>query len=287
MVRDRIFDAGFATVDNLQRTGDRRDPPSKGFSPDYQVCLPYRGVFVWHVAGDEVVGDANQVLFVSGGEPFHLTEPVPGGYGELIVTPSVALLSDLADTTEMRLARHPLFLRRTRHANARLQNLRARFLHQATDGNGDVLAVEEQLIELLRGALRADTPRWAPNTTTRRLIGAAKLFVDAHCSRAIRLDDVARAVGSSPAYLTDLFRRVEGIPLHKYLVQLRLARALVELPHADDLTQLALRLGFSSHSHFAAAFRGAFHCTPSQFRTSTRLVQRQHASPAAAMRRVG
>lgn len=118
------------------------------------------------------------------------------------------------------------------------------------------------------------------------MIEAAKLFLDAHCSQSIRLDDVARAVGSSPAYLTDLFRRVEGIPLHKYLVQLRLARALVELPHADDLTQLALHLGFSSHSHFAAAFRNAFHCTPSQFRTSTRAVRR-YATAAAAMRRVG
>ncbi len=64
--------------------------------------------------------------------------------------------------------------------------------------------------------------------------------------------------------------RVEGVSLHRYLMQLRLARALVELPHAEDLAALALALGFSSHSHFSAAFRRAFGCTPSQFRQTAR-----------------
>jgi AraC family transcriptional regulator len=74
--------------------------------------------------------------------------------------------------------------------------------------------------------------------------------------------------------LTDAFRRVEGTPLHRYLTRLRLARALDELPHAEDLTQLALDIGFSSHSHFTAAFRRAFGCTPSEFRQTTRSASR-------------
>jgi len=45
---------------------------------------------------------------------------------------------------------------------------------------------------------------------------------------------------------------------------------LIDLPSADDLTSLALDLGFSSHSHFTLAFRRAFGCTPSQFRSTTR-----------------
>jgi AraC-like DNA-binding protein len=49
---------------------------------------------------------------------------------------------------------------------------------------------------------------------------------------------------------------------HQYLKQLRLARALVELPHAGDLTALSFDLGFSSHSHFSYAFRRAFGCHP-------------------------
>jgi AraC-like DNA-binding protein len=54
------------------------------------------------------------------------------------------------------------------------------------------------------------------------------------------------------------------------VTQLRLARALVELPYSTDITSLALDLGFSSHSHFTLAFRSAFGCTPSEFRRITR-----------------
>ena len=70
--------------------------------------------------------------------------------------------------------------------------------------------------------------------------------------------------------LTQLFHAVEGVPLHAYLTGLRLARALAELPHTDDLTELALELGFSSHSHFSARFRRAFGLTPSEFRRGCR-----------------
>jgi AraC family transcriptional regulator len=110
--------------------------------------------------------------------------------------------------------------------------------------------------------------RSAPST--RRLIARTKRFLEAAFANPLRLADIAEAVGASPAYLTDVFSRVEGVPLHRYLTQLRLARALVELPDARDLTTLALSLGFSSHSHFTASFRRAFGCTPSQFRKATR-----------------
>ncbi len=103
--------------------------------------------------------------------------------------------------------------------------------------------------------------------------------------RNLSLSDVGQAVGASPAYLTDVFRREEGVALHQYLTHLRLARALAELPHADDLTVLALDLGFSSHSHFSAVFRRVFGLTPSRFRETTR--QGQHPwlpEPAAPCR---
>ena len=45
----------------------------EGFSAAFQVCLPYRGLFVWHVGSDDIVGDANQVLFVLARELFPAT----------------------------------------------------------------------------------------------------------------------------------------------------------------------------------------------------------------------
>jgi AraC-like DNA-binding protein len=253
-------------VEDLRSSISSRNGSAEAYSANFQICLPYRGLFVWHVGRDEVVADPNQVLFVAGGESFHLSQPIAGRYAELIITPNRELLSGLTQSSH--LGDNPLFRRRSRRADLKLQGLRARFLHQALAGGLDGIAAEELLIDLLREALHRQPPVAMPGPRTRRLVRATKEFLHAHLSSPLRLRDVARAVGASPTYLTDLFRRTEGTPLHRYVTQLRLARALVELPHASDLTTLALSLGFSSHSHFTAAFRRAFDCTPSEFRAS-------------------
>ena len=268
--RTRLLGSTIGVVENLRCPGVPLSKTPEDFSREFQVCLPYRGLFVWHVGGDEVVADSNQVLFVSGGEAYHLTEPLSGGYAELIITPDPEILAEIANASEACLPSHPLFRRRSRRADPGLQSLRARFLHWAICGDCDDVAAEELVVALLRLALEADAAAHEPSCRTRRLIRRTKEFLEAHASTPLGLRDVARAVGASPAYLTDVFRRVEGVPLHRYVMQLRLARALVELPYTNDLTTLAFDLGFSSHSHFAAAFRRAFGCTPSRFRESTR-----------------
>ena len=58
-------------------------------------------------------------------------------------------------------------------------------------------------------------------------------------------------------------------------MQLRLtAAARIILDGCDDLTALALDLGFSSHSHFTDAFRRRFGMAPSSLRTRTTRAQR-------------
>jgi hypothetical protein len=66
--RTRLLDLPVGLVEDVRHLeGDPVRSP-EGFSPADQVCLPYRGMFVWRVGRDDVVGDANQVLFVTGGE---------------------------------------------------------------------------------------------------------------------------------------------------------------------------------------------------------------------------
>lgn len=269
--RTTLLQNGFGLVESLRVAGPRTPKPTaEGYSPDFQVCLPYHGAFVWHVGDDDVVADPNRVLFVAGGEGFRLSQPVHGGYGELIVSMHPTLLAELLGVAERQLPRHPLFRERSRSADLRLQRLGAECFHRSAHGGWEGLAGEEWLVAFVRSSLAAPPVDATISTATTRLLGRAKEYLAAHVSAPIRLSHVARAVGTSPAYLTTIFSRVEGAPLHRYLVQLRLARALIEVPHANDLTALALDLGFSSHSHFTAAFRRAFGCTPSRFRESMR-----------------
>ena len=148
-----------------------------------------------------------------------------------------------------------------------MQILRTRFLHVCRAAGSTDLERDEAMLQVLRHAVRAGVSASEPTrAASARLVRRAKEFLHTNVTRKIRLAEIARAAGASPAYLTDLFRRTEGVSLHRYLVHLRLSRALVALPQSNDLTALALDVGFSSHSHFTAAFRRAYGTTPSAFR---------------------
>jgi AraC family transcriptional regulator len=271
--RRRLFDLSVGFVEDLNRANLRPGKGPEGFCSDFQVCLPYRGLFVWHVADDDVVGDANQIVFCAPGESFRMSGPIATGYAEIIITPDLEVLAEILQREGHRLTEHPLVRRRAWRADSRLQHERTRFVHWASGAAApDPLQAEEAVLSLLRSALQDDHRQPALHgARTARLIRRTKEFLEAELSNRVRLSDVATAVGASPAYLTDIFRRIEGVSVHRYLTHLRLARALIDVPHTDDLTTLALNLGFSSHSHFSFAFRRAYNATPSQFRERSRL----------------
>jgi AraC family transcriptional regulator len=278
--RRRLLDLTVGLVEDLRRSPMPAEKGPEGFCSDFQVCLPYRGLFVWHVEKEEVIGDPNQIVFVRGGEAYRMSSLSEGGYAELVVTPDIEILAELAQLNSRRLFEHALFRRRRVRAAPQLQAARARLLHYSTGGSAwECLEAEEILVAMLRSALQQDVGHLKTTTgASARLIRRTKEVLSDRVAERWRLLDIARVVGASPAYLTDLFTKFEGVSLHQYLTQLRLSRALMELPHVNDLTELALELGFSSHSHFTFAFRRAFGCTPSAFRERTRREAGRHLS---------
>src|SRR6266516_1234241 len=105
--RNRLADLSVGVVEDLHcETGhDGTEPES--FSPDYQICLPYSGLFVWHVSGEDVVGDPNQIVFVRGEESYRVS--ATAAYAELIITPDFETLCEIAQMGRAGLAKHPLF----------------------------------------------------------------------------------------------------------------------------------------------------------------------------------
>ena len=74
-------------------------------------------------------------------------------------------------------------------------------------------------------------------------------------------------MGCSVFHLERVFKSRTGFSLYAYRNQLRLRAALERLGDGDvDLIDIALDLGFSSHSHFTEAFRRNFGKTPSAVR---------------------
>ena len=83
----------------------------------------------------------------------------------------------------------------------------------------------------------------------------------------LSLKTISQLLGWSEFHLCREFRKHRGRTIHQFRTELRMRDALESLASgADDLTRLALDLGFSSHSHFTSTFRRAFGMTPSEFR---------------------
>src|SRR5262249_46579573 len=97
MGRTRLLTLPSGIVEDVRSTTSGRRPSAEDFSPEFQTAVPYRGVFIWHVGKDDVVADANQILFVTGREAFRVSGPRAGPYAELILTPSFSVLSEVTE----------------------------------------------------------------------------------------------------------------------------------------------------------------------------------------------
>lgn len=80
------------------------------------------------------------------------------------------------------------------------------------------------------------------------------------------LASIAGRVGLSPFHFCRVFRRATGYAFPNYRRSLRLRSSLDLIAGPGTLTDIALTLGFTSHSQFTDAFRGAFGRAPSAMR---------------------
>jgi AraC family transcriptional regulator len=236
------------------------------------LVFPYRGVYIHHVGRADAVAEANQVVFINEDQSYRVSHPVEGGDSSLSIGVSAATLFELAPADYLQANGRAAFNRPRLRIDACVQVLAALVRHSLTRGFIETLEAETLTIVLLRRALSERTSRAAVDSVGRqKLVDRAKLVLSSDLGRRWTLAAIAADVGVSPVYLTQVFQQVEGLPLYRYQLQLRLARALDLLGDYVDLTHLALDLGFSSHSRFSAAFKRTYGQTPSEFQRSARV----------------
>lgn len=147
------------------------------------------------------------------------------------------MLAEIACANGGSVVNHPLFRRRSRLVSPFLQSYRTRFLHWAsTTRDIDQLQGDEVVMGLLRATFDDDGRRRGTcGLATTRLMRRTKEFLQAQLSRRVRLADIGRAVGASPAYLTDVFNRVEGVR-DKNRWGFPFRRGLFEIDRADFIS---------------------------------------------------
>jgi len=147
------------------------------------------------------------------------------------------------------------------------------FVEASAAGRSEPLDVEERVVALLDRVLalaygvrhRGDASAGLPRAD--ELADDAKHWIAPRVAQRLTLTRIAGALGCSVFHLCRSFRRATGMALQAYREQVRLRLALERLEGGEsDLSRLALDLGYSSHSHFTAAFHRSFGSPPSAAR---------------------
>lgn len=97
-----------------------------------------------------------------------------------------------------------------------------------------------------------------------RAVAQIKQFLQEHYKESISLKQLSQLTQLNQSYLTRVFRKEVGIAPHAYQNNLRLLNAKHLLPH-NDITSVALELGFADQSHLTRLFKRAFGVTPGQY----------------------
>jgi AraC-like DNA-binding protein len=262
-----LLETPTVTVRDVYCQGSFRGQSAEECATDTQLVFPYRGVYVRRLGRDEAVAEANQALFFNAAEGYRVSHPVPGGDASLTLIISEPDLRELAPRAFLRDGAALAFRQQRLRIDPRAQALVALLRHSLRQNIAESLEAESLALTLAQRALGPRTSHAAgASVGRRRLADRVKLVLATDLARRWTLAEIAAEVGGSPVYLTQVFKQVEGLPLYRYQLRLRLARALDLLAQYDDLTALSLDLGFSSHSHFSAAFREAYGRSPSEFR---------------------
>jgi AraC-like DNA-binding protein len=203
--------------------------------------------------GGTVPTDRNLSVLLKPGALHPLLDPHPDPLSAVLAEQPLPDLPGLPLTPEVQLTARRLAAETTAWLPGRQLRL-------------DCLVVE-LLVGLHRAAGRSASPRPAVQPHQREAVQAVRRHMDAHLGEDLDLTTLAGLGHISPFHFSRLFRAVTGLPPHRYLSRARLERAEQLLTVGDaTITAISHQVGFSSVSHFIAAFKRHTGMTPGQYR---------------------
>ena len=129
----------------------------------------------------------------------------------------------------------------------------------------DISAMEAWIEKLIKGLIH--TIREKVITPSAWLVHEAERYIDNHYEQQISLDEVAKRVHVSPAYLSRIFKEERGESFVKYLNRIRMREAKQLLSKTQlDIGDIAIRVGFRNQNYFTTVFRKREGLTPTDYR---------------------
>ena len=92
-------------------------------------------------------------------------------------------------------------------------------------------------------------------------------YIYDHLHETLTMEELAGIEGLNPSYFSKLFTKETGTPVKAYILNAKINTAQNMLANSEhSISDIALSLGFSSHSAFSAAFKKITGMTPWKYR---------------------
>lgn len=92
-----------------------------------------------------------------------------------------------------------------------------------------------------------------------------KSYINNHLNRNVKKDEIIGIVHLNTDYVTRLFKKETGMSIKSYIIQQKMLTARDLLQNTSFLVSyIAIRLGYSNFSHFAATYKKQFGISPSE-----------------------
>jgi len=276
IVRDNLTGPGWPVVAARQAWGDKAAPQRTPVTHSYAVLGFYTGGCSRVEQHGEWTVREGDVLLVPAGEPHRMLEiqrsecwglafcvPCFATDGAaVLLEPFERVRDGAAPVVRIPAARHGFLEGLFRE----LEELgrEPRVASETLD------AVQRSLLTLILNEIDRAASSTASSPVTRSSVVVDSLrFIERNCLRRLTLNDVAAAVGRSPAYVTSALTQATGRSAGEWIVSGRMAEARRLLLHSDEMVDvIAERVGYADATHFIRMFRREHGATPAAWRVA-------------------
>lgn len=107
----------------------------------------------------------------------------------------------------------------------------------------------------------------------------AKKYMEAHYSRKILIQDIAKELRITPNYLSNMFKRITGKTVLEYLNMIRIQAARDLISKDVSLAAVAQKTGFGSQRYLCELFKRYYGVSVQQFKLISNEISLYHVKP--------
>ena len=250
----------------------------KGYVKRPIYVFPYNPIWIQHEFKTAFISDPSMINFYNAAQVYERKAVNLKGDSCLWFEPSIELLQELLLDEQISEEHFPanLFSQMNAQCPRDVFLLQLRILENLNINNvdnfvKDELLIDELVIKLNRAVFEIANKSIADekpciNNKKHSLIEDIKQSVLENIEKNMSLKTLAEKHFISPYHLSRLFKKITGVGLCDYRIELRNRMVAINIQADDrDLSDLAFDYGYSSHSHLTANFKASFKCTPSNF----------------------